>query len=90
MLMSSESRSLWPLGTYYGRLLCRLQMMAVPICYSADGMPRRSSERRSPPKSVATRFAVDRLSPNSVEIGRQGRVATVGKHASDLLRQDAF
>ena len=26
----SESRSLWPLYTHYGRLWCRLQMMAVP------------------------------------------------------------
>jgi hypothetical protein len=28
--------------------------------------------------------------PNSVEIGRQGRVAAVGEHASNLLRQDTF
>ena len=35
-------------------------------------------------------FAVNWLSPSSVEIGRQGRVAAVGEHASDLLRQDAF
>jgi hypothetical protein len=35
-------------------------------------------------------FAVNPLSPSSVEIGGQGRVAAVGEHASDLLRQDAF
>jgi hypothetical protein len=28
--------------------------------------------------------------PNSVEIGRQGRVAAVGEHMSNLLRQDTF
>jgi hypothetical protein len=35
-------------------------------------------------------FAVNPRSPSSIEIGRQGRVAAVGEHASDLLRQDAF
>ena len=35
-------------------------------------------------------FAVNSRSPSSIEIGRQGRVAAVGEHASDLLRQDAF
>jgi hypothetical protein len=35
-------------------------------------------------------FAVNPLSPSSVEIGRQGRVAAVGEHASYLLRQDAL
>jgi hypothetical protein len=35
-------------------------------------------------------FAVNPLSPSSVEIGGQGRVAAVGEHASDLLRQDAL
>ena len=35
-------------------------------------------------------FAVNPLSPSSIEIGRQGRVAAVGEHASDLLRQDAL
>jgi hypothetical protein len=34
--------------------------------------------------------STNRLSPSSVEMGRQGRVAAVGEHASDLLRQDAF
>jgi hypothetical protein len=35
-------------------------------------------------------FGVNRLSPSSVEIGGQGRVAAVGEHASDLLGQDAL
>jgi hypothetical protein len=35
-------------------------------------------------------FAVNTLSPSSIEIGGQGRVAAVGEHASDLLRQDAL
>jgi hypothetical protein len=35
-------------------------------------------------------FAVNPLSPSSVEIGGQGRVAAVGEHASYLLRQDAL
>jgi hypothetical protein len=43
----------------------------------------RQSQRR-------LRFAVNQLSPILVEIGRQGHVAAVGEHTSDLLRQDAF
>jgi hypothetical protein len=35
-------------------------------------------------------FAVNPLSPSSVEIGGQGRIAAVGEHASYLLRQDAL
>src|SRR5208337_4653633 len=35
-------------------------------------------------------FAANPFSPSSVEIGRQGRVAAVGEHASDLLWQDAL
>ena len=35
-------------------------------------------------------FAVNPRSPSSIEIGRQGRVAAVGEHASDLLGQDAL
>jgi hypothetical protein len=35
-------------------------------------------------------FAVNTLSRSSIEIGGQGRVAAVGEHASDLLRQDAL
>jgi hypothetical protein len=35
-------------------------------------------------------FAVSLLSPSSVEIGGQGRVAAVGEHAPYLLRQDAL
>jgi hypothetical protein len=31
-------------------------------------------------------FAVNPLSPSSVEIGRQGRVAAMGEHASYVLR----
>ena len=35
-------------------------------------------------------FAVNLLSPSSVEIGGQLRVAAVGEHALDLLRQDSL
>jgi hypothetical protein len=35
-------------------------------------------------------FAVNPLSPSSIEIGGQGRVAAVGEHASYLPRQDTF
>ena len=35
-------------------------------------------------------FAVNWLSSSSIEIGRQGRVAAVGEHASYLLGQDAL
>jgi hypothetical protein len=91
MLISSESRSLWPLYTHYGHLWYRLQMMAVPHLLT------QRIECRAGLQSVGLRqsqrrlgSAVDRLSPNSVEIGRQGRVAAVGKHASDLLRQDSL
>jgi hypothetical protein len=35
-------------------------------------------------------FAVNPLSPSSIEIGGQGRVAAVGEHAPYLLRQDAL
>jgi hypothetical protein len=58
--------------------------------YSADRVPRRSSASVSAKVSGDLGFAVNRLSPSSVEIGRQGRVAAVGEHASDLLQQDAF
>jgi hypothetical protein len=66
------------------------------VSASDDGSPTFATQRmecRADLQSVGLRqsqwrlgFAVDRLSPNSVEIGRQGRVAAVGKHASDLLR----
>ena len=58
---------------------------------------RRQHVRRAGLRSVGLRrrqrrlgFAVNPLSPSSIEIGRQGRVAAVGEHASDLLRQDAL
>ena len=35
-------------------------------------------------------FAANPLSPSSIEIGRQERVAAVGEHAPYLLRQDAL
>jgi hypothetical protein len=35
-------------------------------------------------------FAVNPLSPSSVEIGRQRWVAPVGEHPSDLLRKGAL
>jgi hypothetical protein len=66
------------------------------VSASDDGSPTFATQRiecRAGFQSVGLRqsqwrlgFAVDRLSPNSVEIGRQGRLAAVGKHASDLLR----
>src|ERR1700691_2245282 len=66
--------------------LSRLYDRQSPICYSADRMPRRRSERRSPPKSAATRFCcgsvVTELSRNrSAGTGRGGGQTCVGSVA---------
>jgi hypothetical protein len=61
------------------------------ICALPPSMVSASNDR-SPPFGYLPDRAPDRApsARSSVEIGRYERVAAVGEHASDLLRQDAF